>query len=155
MLEWFSFGYLAYPENPSGSRAFCSLLPPKRNRKTAAVPFGLKIYPAIPPLRCGQDKFSKRPHCDAADPRRNKVPSAEILQEWQNFLTPMGLEMKGERGLLKKAWRKLFTPPRRGGHNGKRSAKKEHFRPLCKKQSLNLPVLYLPSQQAVLQNSKP
>ena len=112
---------LTCPENSSGKR-LCSFLPPKRNRKTAAVPFGLKICPAFPPLRCGQDKFSKRPHCDAADPRRNKVPSAEILQERQNFLTPMGLENKGERGLLKKAWRKLFIPPLRGGHEGTRSA---------------------------------
>ena len=31
--------------------------------------------------------------------------------------------MKGERGLLKKAWRKLFIPPLRGGHGGTRSAR--------------------------------
>ena len=49
------------------------------------------IYPASLPLRFRQDKFSKRPHCDAADPRREEVPSAEILQQKQNFLTPMGL----------------------------------------------------------------
>ena len=38
------------------------------------------IYPASLPLRFRQDKFSKRPHCDAADPRREEVASAEILQ---------------------------------------------------------------------------
>ena len=121
-LQRFSFGWRFTRKILPGVE-LCSFLPPKRNRKTAAVPFGLKIYPAIPPLRCGQDKFSKRPHCDAAGPRRNTVPSAEILQEWQNFLTPMGLENKGERGLLKKAWRKLFIPPLRGGHKGQHSTK--------------------------------
>ena len=70
------------------------------------------IYPASLPLRFRQDKFSKRPHCDAADPRREEVASAEILQQKQNFLTPMGLLKKRERGLLKKAWRKRLIPRR-------------------------------------------